>query len=365
MLSCVSPFTASALMNIHDLHEKTWKLLGEWRDRLPHALLLSGPRGIGKLALARAFAESLLCEHPLPSQAACGSCLACGWLAQGNHPDFRWVRPEALAKEQGGNDGTNESGEGGKKKQPSRQIVIDQIRALDDFLHVGTHRQGMRVILLDPAEAMNRNTANSLLKSLEEPAPSTLFLLVSDEPERLLPTIRSRCQQLPVPLPEADRARAWLSENGVGDAARWLSLAGGAPLLAAELGNARALLDVLVAELGKGGNIDPLAAAAATDRVIKADKRPIPLPRVVEWGQKWLADLLLLRVGQAPRYFTAWAAPLAQLAGRTELTDLLAFSRKAIQYRAQCEQPLNSRLFLEDFFMEYATLFVPVRGAHG
>jgi DNA polymerase-3 subunit delta' len=345
-------------MKIFDLHEKTWKQFGEWRSRLPHALLLTGRRGIGKFELARAFAESLLCESLLPSSSACGSCLACRWMAQGNHPDFRWVRPEALAEEEG-------AGGGGKKK-PSQQITIDQIRALDDFLHVGTHRQGARVVLLHPAEAMNRNTANSLLKSLEEPVAGTVFLLVSDDPERLLPTIRSRCQRLAVPVPDPALAQAWLKAAGVGDAARWLALAGNAPLLAVELasGDERALLEALAAEFARGG-ADPLAAAAAIDRALKADKRPAPLPRFVEWGQKWLGDLILLNIGQAPRYFLAQAGPLEALAARADLRGLLAFSRKALQYRRFCEQPLNSRLFLEDFFLNYAALFEPVRGAHG
>jgi DNA polymerase-3 subunit delta' len=350
-------------MNIFDLHEKTWKQLGEWRDRLPHALLLSGRRGIGKFDLARAFAESLLCESPVPSRAACGSCPACRWMAQGNHPDFREIRPQALAGEEGGGEG--EAGGSGKKK-PSRQITIDQIRALDDFLHVGTHRQGARVVLLHPAEAMNRNTANSLLKSLEEPIPSTLFLLISDDQERLLPTIRSRCQRLALPLPDPALARAWLKAAGVGEAARWLALAGNAPLLAVELasGDERALLEALLAELVRGA-ADPLAAAAAIDRAVKADKQRPALPRLVEWGQKWLGDLILLSAGQAPRYFLAQAGPLGDLAARADLRGLLAFGRKALQYRRYCEQPVNSRLFLEDFFLNYASLFAPLRDGHG
>jgi DNA polymerase-3 subunit delta' len=125
------------------------------------------------------------------------------------------------------------------------------------------------------------------------------------------------------------------------------------------------LLDALVTELVKGGRIDPLAAAAAVDRAVKAEKRPAPLKRLVEWGQKWFVDLTLLRTGQAPRYFLTQNAPLADISRQTELPDLLAFNRKALQYRMQCEQPLNSRLFLEDFFMSYAALFEPVREGHG
>ena len=107
------------------------------------------------------------------------------------------------------------------------RITIDQVRALDDFLHVGTHRHGARVILINPAEAMNRSTANSLLKSLEEPIASTLFILVTSESDRLLPTIRSRCQSLLVPQPTQSRAEQWLRLAGVNEAARWLALAGG------------------------------------------------------------------------------------------------------------------------------------------
>lgn len=348
-------------MNIYDLHVKAWGQLGERRSQLPHALLLTGQRGIGKFDLARGFGESLLCENPGPAQTACGACLACGWLAQGNHPDFRLVQPDALAEDDG--DGAEPSG----KKKPSQQITIDQIRALDDFLHVGTHRHGVRVVLVHPAEAMNRATANSLLKSLEEPVPGTLFILVSNEPERLLPTIRSRCQQLPIAMPERARAEAWLAEAGVKDAGRWLALAGGSPLLAVELGTGdeRVLLDALVDELAKGARLDPLAAAATVDRVVKAEKRPAPLKRLVEWSLKWFVDLALLREGQAPRYFLAQAAALQGLAASVELANLLAFNRKSLQYRQQCEQPLNSRLFLEDFFLNYAALFQPSRVVNG
>ena len=340
-------------MNIIELHSEAWAQLGARRAQLPHALLIAGQRGIGKSELARSFAESLLCEAPTATAQACGKCAACGWLAQGNHPDFRLLQPDAFAVDEG------ESPEGGGKKKPSQQITIDQVRGLDDFLHVGTHRDGARVILVNPAEAMNRATANGLLKSLEEPIDKTLFILVTTESERLLPTIRSRCQAMPIPLPTRGRSEEWLRQASVNDAAHWLALAGGSPLLAVELAESdeRELLDVLIAELSRGLKMDPLSAAAAVDKVVKAEKRPAPLKRMIEWTQKWLFDLTLTSEGQAPRYFLSQAKIFDALAKRTDTPNLLAFSRKTLQYKLQCEQPLNSRLFLEDYFMSYAALF--------
>ena len=343
-------------MKLIELHREAWAQLAARRAQLPHALLIAGQRGIGKFDLARQFAESLLCESPTANGQACGVCAACGWLAQGNHPDFRLLQPEALAESEGD---SSDVAEAGGKKKASVQITIAQVRALDDFLHVGTHRHGARVILINPAEAMNRPTANSLLKSLEEPIDGTLFILVTSEPIRLLPTIRSRCQLLAVAQPSRSRAEQWLAQAGVDDAAHWLALAGGSPLLAVDLAGSeqRELLEALLAQLARGGEIDALAAAVALDRVVKAEKRPAPLKRMIEWAQKWLVDLTLASEGLPARYFLKQAPVAKRLAGTAETADLLAFSRKTIQYKLQCEQPLNSRLFLEDFFLSYAALF--------
>lgn len=341
-------------MNIIDLHDELWKRLQARRAQLPHALLFAGQRGLGKTALARSLAAALLCENPAADGAACGACAACNWHAQGNHPDFRLLRPEALAEAEA----ESESGkEGGKKA--SQQITIDQIRALDDFLHVGTHRHGLRVVLVHPAEAMNRSTANALLKTLEEPLPGTLFILVSDEPDRLLPTIRSRCQVVAVGLPRHERSVGWLAAAGVDAPERWLALAGGAPLLAEELSGAgeRSVLEAILAPLQRGPGLDALAAAAALEKTLKAEKGATPMKRAMEWAQKWVFDLSLAAAGLPVRYFVGERKVLEKLAANADRQSLLAFARKGIQYRRHAEHPLNSRLFLEDFFLNYATVF--------
>lgn len=339
-------------MNVFDLHEKPWNSLQGRRGRLPHALLIDGQKGLGKFELAEHFAASLLCESPQAAEKgrACGTCLACRWLGQGNHPDFRLLQPEALTDAVDTEEG---------KKKGSQQITIDQVRALDDFLMVGTHRGGLRIIVVNPAEAMNRSTANSLLKTLEEPTPNTLFILVSSEPARLLPTIRSRCQRVPVPIPAPERAARVLTEAGVANAEQWLALAGGAPGLALALSRdgQGAWLEAVIRQLAPGARVDPLAAAVELDKLIKGEKGRLSLRQVVEILQKWLVDLNLVKNGQAVRYFLSQQATIAALADKIPAARLIRAYREAGTRRQEAEQPLNARLFLEGLFLEYRTLF--------
>ncbi len=337
-------------MNVIELHKKAWSGLQGRRERLPHSLLLIGQKGLGKFELARLFAASLLCEKPQADGQACGHCLACNWYAQGNHPDFRLLQPDAFADEAEAEEG---------KKKASQQITIDQVRGLDEFLNVGTHRAGLRIILVNPAEAMNRNTANALLKTLEEPAASTLFLLVSNEPLRLLPTIRSRCQVVPVPVPQPADAERALQADGLTDPARWLALAGGSPGLALELSAAgqAAWLEVMIKRLAAGRNVEPLALAAELEKSVKDSKGRLPLKTVVEALQKWLVDLTLAGNALPVRYFLPQQATIKGLADMIPAVRLISFYRNIIKRRQEAEQPLNARLFLEGIFMDYRALF--------
>ena len=336
-------------MNVITLHSGTWASLQSQRERLPHALLLVGQRGLGKFALARAFAKSLLCEQPLNGGHFCGGCLACNWFEQENHPDFRLLQPQAMAEEAGVE-------EGGKKA--SQQITIDQVRALDDFFHVGTHRAGLKVIVINPVDAMNRNAANALLKILEEPAPGTLFLMVSSEPLRLLPTIRSRCQLIPVGIPPTAVAEAELAAEGIKQPARWLALAGGSPGLALELAVADegGWLDVLTRRLAAKGELDPIALAADLDKIIRESKGKLALKSVVEAMQKWLVDLTLASNGLPIRYFLMQQATISGLADMIPPARLVRAYRLLLKRRREAEQPLNARLFLEGLFMDYRSL---------
>lgn len=337
-------------MNVIALHDNVWSGLQARRDRLPHSLLLVGQKGLGKFDLAKQFAASLLCEQTAENGEACGKCLPCNWYSQGNHPDFRLLQPGALSDEVDLEDG---------KKKPSQQITIDQVRGLDEFLTVGTHRGGLRIVVVYPTEAMNRNTANALLKTLEEPAPDTLFLLVSSEPMRLLPTIRSRCQAVPIPLPAPKRAEKVLADAGVSDAGRWLALAGGSPGLALALSAAGeiAWLETLIKRLSGGKNADPLGMAGEIEKIIKDSKGKLLLKNIVEVLQKWLVDLTLAKNAMPVRYFLPQATIIASLADMIPAVRLIHCYRALISHRQEAEQPLNARLFLEGLFMDYRALF--------
>ena len=335
-----------------------WDRLQRLRPQWPHALLLYGQAGIGKFQFARHLAQGLLCEAPASNGEPCRQCAACNWFAQGNHPDFRAVLPEALAGELPGAPDEKEkekadADDGAKKtRTPSKEIKIEQVRALLDFCGIGAHRGGARVVLIYPAEALNAASANALLKTLEEPPAGVVFLLVSARADRLLPTIVSRCRQWPMPTPSAEAARQWLAAQGVGDAEQLLAEAGGAPLAALALAadEHRALRDFTLAQLGNGPGCDAFACAEALQK--------LPVPIVLGWLQRWLYDLLAQRTAARPRYFPGAARALERCAGQVDANAFARYMASVTRERAVENHPLNARLVFEALFNGYRDLFV-------
>lgn len=309
------------------------------RETLPHALLIHGRPGLGKTLLGLSFAQRLLCEAARGEDPACGTCVSCGWFELGNHPDFRLVQPDALAA------APVDAGEGGEKG--SKQIRVDQIRDLQAFLRIGTHRGGLRIALIRPAEAMNAATANALLKSLEEPPVGTLMLLVSSAPQHLLPTVRSRCQSVPITAPERHVAAEWVRGQGIAEADAALSFAAGAPLAAIELEG----------QAGERARLTELLATPRFDPVRGAEQLSATgLPDVVIWLQKWIYDLLRVRSGGRPRYHPNASGQLEGLARHADPVRLTRFAERLTEARALSGHPLNPRLFLEDLLMQYRKL---------
>ncbi|APV51039.1 DNA polymerase III subunit delta' [Betaproteobacteria bacterium GR16-43] len=311
------------------------------RARLPHALLVQGTQGIGKAEFARALAAALLCETP-QGALACGKCPSCHWFSQGNHPDFREVIPEIDQEE---DEAEADAAKADVKK--SLVIKIDQIRALADFMALTTHRSGLRVLLIHPAEVLQSNAANALLKTLEEPPPATLIVLVSDQPARLLPTIRSRCRVLPLPTPPANEAMAWLQAEGVEEPRTALAVAGGAPLLARELAAPEevALRRKVMAELTRPSGAEPLTFAERIDRPA--------LDRTIYWMQTWVQDLLRVRVGAGVRHHLEHESMAKAKARAADADRLFDLERELRAARRLATHPLNARLLAEHLLMTY------------
>jgi DNA polymerase III subunit delta' len=317
------------------------------REDLAHAYLIHGRQGMGKVDFARALAQSLLCETPAPEGIACGECPACHWFGQGNHPDFREIVPDALNTERSQEDDGEIDAEGTKPEKRSVQITIDQVRDIGQFMSLSTHRGGFRILLVHPAEALNLAAANALLKTLEEPLPRTLILLVANQPGRLLATVRSRCQRLLVAAPGRDEALAWLQDQGVNEPDMLLSQAGGAPLLALRWADAdfQAQRKAFLNALSDPARADWLAVAA--------DYEKVDLGHVVHWLQTWCCDLIYQSSVRQIRHHRDFASALERLAHGARLPTLLRYESMLRGVRRSIAHPLNARLLLEQLLISY------------
>lgn len=301
--------------------------------RLPHAVLLCGGAGIGKERLARAFLEALLCEAP-QGGLACGQCRACRLTTAGTHPDYFCLEPE----------------------QQGKVLKVDQVRQLVEFAGRTAQFGGYRVALVMPAEAMNRNAQNALLKTLEEPGQDTLLLLLSHQPGLLLPTVRSRCQQRHLPMPAGDEALPWLRQQ-LGDeenAQALLTAAGGAPLRALALEQAdwfagrREILEALVA--AAGGRVP---VSQAVQPLLSGDPVTL-LDALYGWSSEALRGALAARTPADGEVATL----LNRLAGEVGAPRLLRFAEALVRARRALKAGANPNreLMFEELVLVLAGL---------
>jgi len=319
---------------IYPWQTESWKRLREFSERLPHALLIHGPRGVGKLALAEHFAQRLLCEAPDKEQAPCGRCEACRWFLAGSHPDFRRVEPESMAPKKELEEAEDAQEPPARAAKPSTEIKIEQIRSLDGFLNLRSHRGRTRLALVHPAEDMNPNSANALLKSLEEPPGSAVFVLVSHRPARLPATVRSRCLALPVTIPERSSAIAWLESQGVKEPDRWLAYASGAPLRALELAHETGEAAARLRRALESRGLDTLLAV--NDRE--------SLEALAEALHRYALDRALASYAGRGKFGNAKGSPQG--------LAWLQFGRRMGRNRALARHPLNPRLFAGEMLSE-------------
>jgi DNA polymerase-3 subunit delta' len=317
-----------------------WRQLLRYRQeqRMPQAVLLAGRQGIGKRRLAEAFAALLLCRQP--GELACGECSSCRLWAAETHPDYLPLLPA----------------------EPGKAIGIDAVRQLIDKLSLKPQYSQHRVVLLDPAHALNSAAANALLKTLEEPPPQTLMLLLSALPSQMPATLVSRCQRLPIAPPARAAALAWLQGQAV-DAAQAgaaLAAANGAPLLALAV-----LGEGVLEQRARLFALWPALAQGRVEVVQAAEKlAALPLETLLDWLYGWAGDVLKLSLS-APAESLANQDLLPQLQSASQrlprqriesLLEVLQQAKRQLLGNAQ----LNRQLLLEDVLIAWQRLARPV-----
>lgn len=307
------------------------------QEKLPHALLLTGRRGIGKQHFAQQLAERLLCSKG--SSAPCGACKGCHLIAAGTHPDLKIVAPPA-----------------------DKQIInVEQIRELSHYLSLTSLYGGYQVVIITPADQMNINAANGLLKTLEEPPANTLLLLLSERPAALPATIRSRCQVISFEKPARTMALTWLKAEQLESADQMsetsleqaLDLADGAPLRAVEMantGSATRRIEMLEAlEKVVAGRSDPIE--------ISKKWLKLEIKEALYWVYGWLVDMVRMKVASQPPYLAnADIAPrLNKIAANIELLQLYQqLDQVSEALRLADNASINAELLLEGVLVGWA-----------
>ncbi|HCD6621759.1 TPA: DNA polymerase III subunit delta' [Pseudomonas aeruginosa] len=324
------------MADIYPWQQALWSQLGG-RAQHAHAYLLYGPAGIGKRALAEHWAAQLLCQRPAAA-GACGGCKACQLLAAGTHPDYFVLEPEEAEK----------------------PIRVDQVRDLVGFVVQTAQLGGRKVVLLEPAEAMNVNAANALLKSLEEPSGDTVLLLISHQPSRLLPTIKSRCVQQACPLPGAAASLEWLARALPDEPAEaleeLLALSGGSPLTAQRLhGQGVREQRAQVVEGVKKLLKQQIAASQLAE-----SWNSVPLPLLFDWFCDWTLGILRYQLthDEEGLGLADMRKVIQYLGDKSGQAKVLAMQDWLLQQRQKVlnKANLNRVLLLEALLVQWASL---------
>lgn len=337
-------------------HGALWSALARQFEQLPHALLLQGRPGLGKHDFAVQLAQALLCEQPREA-VACGKCRNCQLFLAGTHPDFHVLQPEEISQAEEtlcGIYATRYPIEK-KREKPSADITIYQIRTLIGDMQIRPYSAARRVVLLSPAEAMNINAANSLLKLLEEPPLGSMLLLVTSHPARLPATIRSRCAHLLFRLPAPAVGQAWLqARSRGGGGTTLLDLAGGAPLQAETL----AREDFLQLRAKLLQDLDALSQGREHPVSCAVRWKSLGTERILGWLHGFVADQIKRRMGAPASTLRnpELASSVTQKKNKYKISELYGFIDAILEKYRQLNSPLDELLMLEDILIRWVRL---------
>lgn len=316
---------------IYEWHQTAWRQLTQYWQNQPNAWLILGKQNTGKTAFAQHLAQALLCETPTHQHEPCGTCPSCHLFEQDAHPDFYALSPE-------------QNDDGSSKKL--LQIKIDAVRQILEPLHQTSVRGGRRVVLINPAESLNTQAANALLKMLEEPPQAVIFLLVAHNRDRVLPTIKSRCRQLILPAPRFQAALNFVQQQNLPDAENLLAFHSHAPLFSHNP-EQDALRDKLLNLLAEPRLL------AILDYAAEFDKAKLPLATFLDWLAKWLIDLGLAQQNIAALYYPQHSGSLKKWGEKTNPATLFRFQAALNALAPYGHHSLNVKMQVEDLLCGY------------
>jgi len=326
--------------SIYPWFKDAWTAIHK-NEKLPHALIFKGKEGIGKYDFANTFAKSYLCQSPISNHLPCEACSSCEWFPD-SHPDFKHIAPI-----------DSDDDESSKRKTVRKKnIAIHQIRELSEYLELSAHQEtGRRIVLIEPADSLNQAASNALLKILEEPPENTLFILVTSQAQKLIATIRSRCQLLELRGPSLDEARVFLDGQKIAYEKSLLSFTGGSPFNAMKELENQSERSVITQLLSQGHKVD----------ITKINYSILTqgLDWTVNMIQKWAFDLLLSFHTQQSYYFKAEEARIDSQAKQLNLDALLLFVNELNELKKIASHPVNQELQLQNIFIKYKQIFEP------
>lgn len=356
-------------------HKNIWlPIIQRVKDkRLPHALMLVGPEGAGKNCFANQLAALILCRTSKEDGIACGQCSACRMINAGTNPDFRLLDDDIseknrIAAYEQAEESSSSAAKSTKTKRDKKGygqdlvgksvkpgvIKIDKVRSLIEFINMSAYTSHGKVAIIREAHLMNRNSANALLKTLEEPPPNNCLILTTSRPSLLPATIRSRTQLLVFSLPQQKMALSWLAEYMPDEVPKEqiyerLALAAGAPInaLAPNI-EANRKLRLTLFELFKLMLGTQKGVGKSVAEWIKADSY-----QSIDWIESWLSDMIRIRQSVADEHLINidLLSELKPLAQRFTLTDLFALFDRINTIRQGFNNNLNLTLALESFFI--------------
>ena len=326
--------------SIYPWFKDAWTAIHK-NEKLPHALIFKGKEGIGKYDFANIYAKSYLCQSPISNHLPCEACSSCEWFPD-SHPDFKHIAPI-----------DSDDDESSKRKTVRKKnIAIHQIRELSEYLELSAHQEtGRRIVLIEPADSLNQAASNALLKILEEPPENTLFILVTSQAQKLIATIRSRCQLLDLRGPSLDEARVFLDGQKIAYEKSLLSFTGGSPFNAMKELENQSERSVITQLLSQGHKVD----------ITKINYSILTqgLDWTVNMIQKWAFDLLLSFHTQQSYYFKAEEARIDSQAKQLNLDALLLFVNELNELKKIASHPVNQELQLQNIFIKYKQIFEP------